>query len=117
MDSWTELCSPAKVYIIFMSAVVFFDMYLGQTRKVLLNIVYLVFGTGIFYTLCAANMDFVGWLLLAVPILFYIFVVALWVFDQSLYTLRHGYKIRKSCEKPCEEPEPACTPEKPKNTC
>lgn len=86
MDGWSSICPPAKVYLLFMIALVLFDMASGYTRHAMRNTVYAVFGTFVLWVLCAANMDFAAWGLLALPLFFFILLLALWVFDGILFT-------------------------------
>lgn len=118
MGVWDELCSPAKIYAIFMIAFVFFDMYLGSMKRVLRHIAYTVVGTLLLYVLCAANMDFVGWGLILLPVIFYVIFMAILLFDQSFIRFTHEYKPgngsgsgsgcdpEPSCEADCE---PSCS--------
>ncbi len=85
------MCSPAKFYILFMIALVLFDFYQGYAQYAMRHTVYLVFGGFFLFALCAANMDFAAWGLLLIPILFYIFLIALWTFDQSFYGITRTY--------------------------
>ncbi len=105
MDAWTNLCSPAKLYILFTIALVLFDMYLGNMNRLVHNSMYGVIGAIMLYVLCAANMDFAAWGLLALPVIFFIFLFALIVYDQSFLTVSHHYIEKptpESCEPSCE---------------
>lgn len=91
METWDTMCSPAKFYILFMIALILFDFYQGYGQYAMRHTVYLVFGGIALFVLCAANMDFAAWGLLLVPIIFYIFLIALWTFDQSFYSISRTY--------------------------
>ncbi len=114
MAGWESICSPAKFYILFMIALILFDMYQGYSQFAMRHTVYLVFGGFFLYTLCAANMDFAAWGLLLIPILFYIFLIALWTFDQSFYSISRTYNNVPSQQIPVMiipvEDEPITTP-------
>jgi hypothetical protein len=128
MSGWTELCTPAKLYLLFMVAVVLFDMASGYARHAMRNTVYGIFGTFALWVLCAANMDFAAWGLLALPLFFFIVLIALWVFDGVLFTTSREFKHRRhhgepwpfpndepilvteyKCEQPLLEENGSCT--------
>lgn len=92
MSVWTELCSPAKLYLLAMVAMILFDMASGYAFHAMRNTVYAVFGTFVLWVLCAANMDFAAWGLLALPLFFFIVLIALWVFDGVLFTTSREFK-------------------------
>lgn len=118
--SWTNLCTPAKLYLLFMTALVLFDMVSGYARSAMRNTVYALFGTLILWILCASNMDFAAWGLLVFPILFFIVLIALWVFDGILFTTSREYKHRSSrrYEEPVLVTEYKCTePVDEEDTC
>ncbi len=102
MNGWTDLCSPAKLYLLFMMALVLFNMANGYSIYAMRNFVYMIFGTFVLWVLCAANMDFAAWGLLAFPLFFFIVLIALWVFDGILFTTSREYKHRRSMSR--EEP-------------
>ncbi len=115
MDGWSNVCPPAKVYLLFMIALVLFDMASGYSYSAMKNTVYAVFGTFVLWVLCAANMDFAAWGLLALPVFFFILLLALWVFDGVLFTtsreFNHGGRWNKwwRHEKPILVTEYKCT--------
>ena len=103
-------CSPAKLYAVFMAAIVMFDLYIGKPMLAMRDTVYAAIGTLFLFVLCAARMDFVAWGLLLIPTLFFIFIVAVLVLDQA-FQIQSAYKMKESCAPPptCEE-EPTCEP-------
>jgi hypothetical protein len=103
MSGWTDLCSPAKLYLLFMVAMILFDMASGYAFHAMRNTVYAVFGPFVLWVLCAANMDFAAWGLLALPFFFFIVLIALWVFDGVLFTTSREFKHHRGNWQP-EEP-------------
>lgn len=118
MDAWTNLCSPAKLYILFVIALALFDMYIGNMNRFLHHSLYGIIGSILLYVLCAANMDFAAWGLLALPVVFFIFLFALILYDQSFFTVSREYVEKQSstsCEPTCdtkEEEEECVMPKK-----
>jgi hypothetical protein len=91
-----------------MCAYVLFQLYQGSTRLFLTSLGQLIFGSLLLFVLCAASLEFVGWGLLLLPVIFYIFLVVILVFNK-------GFQIQSKtvCKEDCEpEPEPeTCEPE------
>jgi prolipoprotein diacylglyceryltransferase len=101
--SWRSLCSPAQLYPIIMTGVVLFSLWRGAYRHAVTQTVGLFAGTFFLWLLCKANFEFVAWALLALPVIFLIFFLAIVIFDQSLIQVKHHYKKRCGCptETPC----------------
>jgi hypothetical protein len=112
------ICSPAKLYFAFSMAYILFNFYLASVSGVMVSIFYAIFGTLLLWILCAAKMDFVAWGLLGLPVLFYILLFAIMVFDRSFLSVTHEYKngtngtngTNGSCqeETECNTCEPTC---------
>jgi hypothetical protein len=100
-----------KVFIIFMVAVLFYDMYSGNAPNLMRSLFYLAIGTGFLYVLCAANMEFAAWGILLLPIVFYIFLLVILVFNRG-FQITSTYEERETCA-----PEPTCEEEKEEETC
>ena len=96
--AWTTLCPPAQIYPIVMLGVILFSLWRGTYRQAVTNMVSLVVGTFLLWVLCAANLEFVAYALLLLPVLFFVFFLAIVVFDQSLIDVKHKYK-RCGCPK------------------
>ena len=95
-------CPPVYAYAIFLIALAIYDIYMGSFPSLARTIFYLIFGVILLWILCAAGMAPVGWALLAVPVIFYIFLFAILIFQK-------GFDFQtKSCTKPVE---PTCEPE------
>jgi len=105
---WDSLCIPAQIYPLFMTSIILFDLYRGAYRYALSHLVLLAIGTTFLWVLCAAKLEFAAYMLLGLPVLFFIFLLALIFFDQSLISVKHKYK---KCKEVCncyEEPECGC---------
>lgn len=100
--TWTALCLPAQIYPIIMSGVVLFSLWRGAFRHAVTQAVSLFFGTFFLWVLCAGGFEVVAYALLALPVLFLLFFLAIVLFDQSLLEVKHTYK--KGCGCPTETP-------------
>ncbi len=97
-------------------AYILFNFYLASVSGVMISIFYAIFGTLLLWILCAAKMDFVAWGLLGLPVLFYILLFAIMVFDRSFLNVSHEYRNgsgSSSCgnvepEIECNTCEPTC---------
>ena len=114
------VCPPVTVYTIFMAALVLYDVfYTKNSKQGLKSIAYLAVGAVLLWILCAADMQFAAWGLLAIPTVFYIFLIALVIFDQAFNLSSIYAKTEEECPKPeeeepeCEEEEPECEEEEP----
>ncbi len=58
MDIWTTLCTPAKLYLLFMIALVLFDLVNSSGIYALRHTGYALFGTVALWVLCAACLLF-----------------------------------------------------------
>lgn len=92
-----NVCPPAQLYSIVMAAVVLFNLYRGTYGNAIRQSVALVIGAGLLWILCAANMSFVAYGLLILPLLFFVFFLAIVFYDQTLLEItsidtrgRHG---------------------------
>jgi hypothetical protein len=74
-----------------MLGVILFDLYKGLFKRTITNSVLLVIGTGLLWVLCAAKLEFVAYGLLTLPVIFMAFLLAVIVFDQSLFKVSHEY--------------------------
>ena len=92
VDAWNTLCPPAQIYPVVMIAVVLFSLYRGAWREAATNVVSLIIGTLFLWVLCAANFEFAAYGLLILPILFFVFFLAVVLYDQSLINVSHKYK-------------------------
>ncbi len=102
---WQSLCVPAQIYPIVMVAVILFNLYRGTYRYAVGHTVALFIGTLLLWVLCAANMEFVAYGMLTLPVIFFVFLLALILFDQSLFDIKHKYNPLCPSE---EEPIPKC---------
>lgn len=91
-NAWVTLCPPAQIYPIVMTAVVLFNLYRGTYRHALSQFIAMIIGTIFLWVLCAANLDFAAYSLLILPVLFFVFLLAIIFYDQSMLDIRHSYK-------------------------
>jgi len=59
-----------------------------------LHIVSFIVGTALLYTLCHFNMEPVAWVILMIPILFFLSLLALIILDLSLIDVTHTFQQR-----------------------
>jgi hypothetical protein len=95
---WDTLCPPAKIYPIALSGVILFHLYRGAYRYALTHTISLVIGTTFLWILCAANLEFAAYALLLLPVIFFIFLLALVFYDQSLFEITRRYENDSDCE-------------------
>jgi hypothetical protein len=107
--AWTTLCPPAQIYPIVMAAVILFNLYRGTYRYAIHYVVATIVGTTFLWILCAANLEFAAYALLLMPILFFVFLLALIFYDQTLFEIHSNASAEKrrrdrdrACEKACE---------------
>jgi hypothetical protein len=93
-SAWKEMCIPAKVFPMFMASLILFDVYLGNMRNMALHLVSFIVGTALLYTLCHFNMETVAWVILMIPILFFLSLLALIILDLSLIKVTHTFQQR-----------------------
>jgi len=101
-SAWGSLCPPAQLYPIVMTALILFDIFRGTFGYALKHLVCLIIGTTLLWVLCAANLEFAAYALLCIPVIFILFVLAIILYDQSLFSIKHRYKC------PCPEEEETC---------
>jgi hypothetical protein len=98
--AWSTLCPPAQIFPIVMSAVILFNLYRGTFRYALSHTIATLIGTTFLWILCAANLEFAAYALLLLPVIFFVFLLALIFYDQSLVDVRRAYECdaQPSCE-------------------
>jgi len=86
-----------------MAGIILFDVYKGIYVRGITNLVLLFVGTALLWVLCAANFEFVAYSLLALPVVFTVFLLAIIVFDQSLLSVTHKHNTNgcSSCDGGC----------------
>lgn len=88
---WGNTCLPAKVFPVVMAGVVLFNLWRGVFSEAVKNVIVAIIGTGALWLLCSSGMELLAYMVLAVPVIFIIFLVALIVFDQTLLQVTHSY--------------------------
>ena len=86
---WKGFCLPAQIFPVVMAGVVLFDLAVGMNYQALKNTVFALIGTACLAVLCSAGMEMLAYVLLALPVIFVLFLLALIVFDQSLLNVTH----------------------------
>jgi hypothetical protein len=114
-NRWNSLCPPAQIYAIVSIAIVLFNLYRGTYRHAITHGVTLVIGTTLLWVLCAANLQFAAYALLLLPVVFFLFLLALLFYDQSFFQITRSYTpgyepgYEPGCEPVCEpDCEPKC---------
>ena len=80
-----------------MAGIILFNLYRGTYRYAISHAVAMIVGTTLLWVLCAANMEFAAYGLLLLPILFFVFLLAIILYDQSLLSITHSYKRTGYC--------------------
>jgi hypothetical protein len=88
---WAGTCLPAKAFPIVMAGVVLFNLWRGVWVEAVKNVIVGVIGTSALWLLCTSGMELLAYMVLAVPVIFIIFLLALIVFDQTLLQVTHTY--------------------------
>ena len=110
---WATLCPPAQIYPIVMTGLILFNLYRGTYRYAVTHTVALVIGTTFLWVLCAARLEFAAYALLLLPVIFFVFLLALIFYDKSFFEITRSYTpgCPSPCDPPCPEPcgdEPSC---------
>ena len=108
-DMWTTLCLPAQIYPIVMAGIILFDIYKGVYVRGVTNFVMLLVGTALLWVLCAAKFEFVAYSLLALPVIFTVFLLAIIVFDQTLLSVTHKYNAKAAGANGCSSCSGGCS--------
>jgi len=85
-----------------MIALILFDFYRGTLRYALKHFAALIVGTALLWVLCAANLEFAAYALLCIPVVFILFVLAIILYDQSLFSIKHKYRCGCRAEESCD---------------
>jgi len=96
--AWNTLCPPAQIFPIVLIGILLFDLYRGAYKSALSHTATAIIGTGLLWVLCAAGLDFVAYALLIMPLLFFVFFLAIVFYDKSSLNINH--KHQNSCKKP-----------------
>ena len=99
-----QSCLPAQIYALVMCAVVLFDLYLGVYHYAASNAISLLIGTLLLWVLCAAKMSFVAYALMILPVLFFLFLFAIVLYDKTLFNIQRIQEQTQeaSCDEQCE---------------
>lgn len=102
---WDTLCPPAQIYTIVMAALVLFNLYRGTYRYAITHFVAILIGTTFLWVLCAANLEFAAYALLALPVLFFVFLLALIFYDKSFFEITRSHTPQCDTEPACSDAE------------
>ena len=80
---WAALCPPAAFFPVLMAAVILFDMYMGKFKRLLSHVAITIVGTLLLYLLCVAKLEIVAYALYIIPLIFFIFFLAVLVYDRA----------------------------------
>ena len=87
MDSmktmWSGFCLPAQIFPVVMAGIVLFDIWVGLYNHAAKNTLYALAGTAALSLLCGSGMEVLAYVLLALPVIFFLFLLALIILDQS----------------------------------
>jgi hypothetical protein len=98
--SWGALCPPAQLFPIFMVGLILFNLYRGTYRYAMTHTVSMLVGTVFLWILCAAKFEVAAWALLVLPVLFFVFFLAVLFYDQSILSVSHSYEPCGCCDVP-----------------
>jgi hypothetical protein len=87
---WAGACLPAKVFPVVMAGVVLFNLWRGVWTEAVKNVIVTAIGTSVLWLLCSAGMELLAYAVLAVPVIFVLFLLAVIVFDGSLLSVTHS---------------------------
>ena len=96
-----QLCPPVYAYAIFMLALGLYNIYMGSFPSLARTMFYLIFGGILLWIMCAAGMGFAAWGLLGIPVVFYIFLFAILIFNK-------GFEITSEEHTRCAKPPAPC---------
>jgi Ca2+-dependent lipid-binding protein len=92
-----------------MTGVILFNLYRGTYRHAITHVVTTIIGTVFLWVLCAANFEFAAYALLLLPVVFFVFLLAILFYDQSLLEVTRDYKPGL-CQEECPKEEDTCSP-------
>jgi len=74
---FSNFCSPALVYFIFMLIHVFLEMYHKNTKGALLQLLLGLLMSMILQLLCMRGLNIVSWIIVLIPFIFYTYMMIL----------------------------------------
>lgn len=92
IDEMDNVCPPAQIYPIVMAGLVLFNIYRGYYQEAVKNTIFLGLGTVLLWFLCVSNFEFVAYALLYLPVVFFLFILALILFDRSFLNVHHTFR-------------------------
>ena len=80
---WAGFCLPAQIFPVVMAGIVLFDISVGFYQDAAKNTLYALAGTAALSLLCGSGMEMLAYVLLGLPVVFFLFLLALIILDQS----------------------------------
>jgi hypothetical protein len=80
---WAGFCLPAQIFPVVMAGIVVFNIWVGLYNHAAKNTLYALAGTAALSLLCGSGMEMLAYVLLALPVIFFLFLLALIILDQS----------------------------------
>ena len=80
---WAGFCLPAQIFPVVMAGIVLFNIWVGLYNHAAKNTLYALAGTAALSLLCGSGMEMLAYVLLALPVIFFLFLLALIILDQS----------------------------------
>ena len=74
---FSNFCSPALVYFIFMLVHVFLEMYHKNTKGALLQLLLGLLMSMILQVLCIRGLNIISWIIVLIPFIFYTYMMIL----------------------------------------
>jgi len=99
---WTGFCLPAQIFPVVMTGIVLFNIWIGAGGQAVRNIIFGLIGTACLSVLCSSGLETLAYILLTLPVIFFMFLLALIVYDQSLLNVTHNCV---TCDKDDNHPE------------
>jgi hypothetical protein len=81
-----SVCKPLLIYVVFLGALILYDITQLDSGAVLSNSLFLVGGSLLIWTLCAAGFEIAAWILLALFPFFFVALLGFLVVTQVMKT-------------------------------
>ena len=86
-ESFLEgLCKPFLLYVVFMAALILYNVTQMDVKSAGKNTVFLAIGGALIFFLCFTGFEMVAWILLAIPPFFFVALIALLIVTQLVRT-------------------------------
>lgn len=86
-ESFLEgLCKPFLLYVVFMAALITYDITQADIKAAGKNALFLALGGALIFFLCMTGFEMAAWILLAIPPFFFTALIALLIITQIIKT-------------------------------